>query len=494
PNRGRTSAFTSGEMADFIQRGGEPAEPARARSGDAARDHSAELGEHPLTISVRPIDAEPRATPDAAPVYRDAAPPAAPNPGPPATIVAAPADGSGAREIAPVAPDDDDERTVVTSSPRAPRSTEDRAIQLWAGAAVFGVVVVVTAAVVLLGWLAMQRYRRAQATGVAASAAGATVTDEGRQTASAKIAEADRLLAAGRADEAVARLREAAAADPSNAEPHRRLARLLLEGGARRTAIEELKAVVRLDASDAAAWRSLADAQAAEGLHADAAGSYHSLLGVAPEATRDDSLQLAYADALRLSGQTSQAQSLYKRLASSRDARVARASREQLSAAEGGGARNANAAANANLPRASEAASSNSSNAAAQTERERIEAARAAGANRNSAAAPATATALPAAASPKEHFERGSQLWRANRAAAIAEFAAAARGGNSDANYYLGLNLAEGRDPRSLKRGELIAALSYFQRARRGRFGAEARRYEDSLGKEFDRRRASGQN
>lgn len=502
PNRARTSSIASSEMADFLRRGGEPSEPARPASTDTAqaahdgaRDHSTELGEHPLTISVRPIDADVHATPDAPPTrHDDSARIAHSNSNPSAPLVTA--SDSGARAISSSAPvaSDDDERTVVTSSSRAPRSTEDRAMRLWAGAAVFGVVAVVTAAAVLLTWFAVQRYRRAHATGATTTAASAPVTDDARQSASAKLAEADQLLAAGRAGEAVARLREAAAADPSNAEPHRRLARLLIEEGARRTAIEELRAVVNLDATDAAAWRDLAAAQAGEGLYADAAKSYHHLFGIAPEATRDDRLQLAYADALRSSGQIAQAQGLYKRLASSGDAEVARASREQLAATAGDATKNANAVANTNAARGVEASPVNSSNAAAQSERDRIEVTRASDANKNSAAPRSTPTALPANASPKDHYERGSQLWRANRRAALAEFAAAAQGGNADADYYLGLSLAEGRDPRALKRGELVAALSYFQRARRSHFSAEARRYEDSLGREYDRRRAGGQN
>lgn len=500
PNRGRTSAIAAAEMSEFLRRGGESSDAARAASTDAAQsahDQSTELGERPLTISVRPIDAEPHAPPDAPPAQHDSARLSISNSNPSAPLVAAPSDDSGAHAIssdahaitsnAPVESDDDEERTVVTPNSSPPRSTEDRAMRLWAGAAVFGVVAIVTAAAVLLAWFAVQRYRRSNATGAGSTVASAPVTDAGRQAAEAKLAEADQLLAAGRADEAVARLREAAAADPSSTEPHRRLARLLLEGGARRTAIEELRAVVQLDATDAAAWRQLADAQSAEGLYADAAESYHNLFGVAPEATRDDQLQLAYAEALRSSGQTAQAQVLYKRLASSQIAGVARASRERLAVAEGNGANNANAVANANVPRVAEAAPVNSSNGVAPPSR-------APEVNRNAVEARATPTALPASASPSEHYERGSQLWRANRAAATAEFAAAAQGGNADANYYLGLNLAEGRDPRALKRGELVAALSYFQRARRSRFSAEARRYEDSLGKEYDRRRASGQN
>jgi cytochrome c-type biogenesis protein CcmH/NrfG len=503
PGRARTSSMASDEMADFLRRGGEPPDAARAASTDAAqaardgaRENPAELGERPLTISVRPIDADPPATPDASLARHDSARLPDRNRNPPTPPAPAPASDLGARatsSAAPDAPDDDDERTVVASSSRAPRSTEDRAIRLWAGAAVFVLVAVITAAVVLLAWFAVQRYRRARAQGASPTVAGAPATDEARQTASAKLAEADQLLAAGRAGEAVARLREAAAADPSNAEPHRRLARLLIEEGARRTAIEELRAVVRLDPADAAAWRSLAAAQSAEGLYADAAESYHSLFGVAPEETRDDRLQLAYAHALRSSGQIVRAQGLYKRLASSGDAEVARASREQLAAADGGGGPDAAAAASA-AP-GGEAASVNSPNNVAHAAGG--EAARASDANRDSAAArpaPPALPALPADASPKDHFERGAQLWHANRAAAIAEFAAAAQGGNPDANYYLGLSLADGREPRTLKRGELVAALSYFQRARRGRFSAEARRYEDILGREYDRRRASGQN
>jgi tetratricopeptide (TPR) repeat protein len=511
PNRPRTSSITSEEMADFLRRGGEPSAAPRAAAADSPRtppggahDPSDELGARPLTISVRPIDptgADTSAvTPDPPPRH-DSPRPAETNPNlspslSPSPNLSAPlvAD-SGARAappVAPVAPDDEDERTVVSANPRAARSTEDRAIRLWAGAAVFGVVALVTAAAVLLAWLAVQRYRRAHAPGAAPTAASAPATDEARRSASSKLAEADQLLAAGRADEAVARLREAAAADPSNAEPHRRLARLLVEEGARRTAIEELKAVVRLDPADAAAWRSLAAAQSAEGLYADAAESYHNLFGVAPEATGDDQLQLAYADALRASDRVAQAHSIYRRLASSRDAGVARASREQLAAAGADGAKNANDPADS--ARAAEASSANSSGDAPQPPRAGVEVARAGDAGKNSAAPPAPPAALPADASPKDHYERGSQLWRANRAAALAEFAAAAGGGNSDANYYLGLNLAEGRDPRTLKRGELVAALSYFQRARRGHFSAEARRYEDALGREYDRRRAGGQN
>jgi TPR repeat protein len=80
-------------------------------------------------------------------------------------------------------------------------------------------------------------------------------------------------------------------------------------------------------------------------------------------------------------------------------------------------------------------------------------------------------------------------LWPTNRAAAVAEFRSAAERGNSDASYYLGLSIAEGRDPRALKRAELVAAIVHFGRARRGKFRGQSAAYEEQLGRELDRRR-----
>jgi DNA-binding SARP family transcriptional activator len=333
--------------------------------------------------------------------------------------------------------------------------------------------------------------RAISATEGAASASNtAPATEDAKQAEAAKLKEADDLIAAGRADEATARLREAASLDPSDAEPHRRLARLLLEGGARRTAITELQTVTRLAPDDAAAWRDLANAQSAEGDYAAAADSYHALFGLSGEATADDRLQLAYADALRQSGRAREAQSLYKRLANSRVAEVARASRQQLGNLNSNESKNSNPNTNSNANESANAAVANSANNAArpaETPRPQESS------NAAAQARPSPAT-LPADASPRDHYERGVQLWHTNRSAALTELGAASQGGNADADYYLGLNLAEGRDPRALRRGELLAALNYFQRARRSRFSGEARRYEDALVKEYDRRRTGNAN
>jgi hypothetical protein len=539
PNLSPTAAIRRAEFEEFLRSVADPT--------DAARADSNADGEHPLVISVRPLDAQPHASDDAphalaeasttkddptqtadpnastqladvrAAVATSDAPPSASNNAPPqssndeTTLVrpsgAAVAARTDARSTSPTESSNAAARSTSpakTDARKAPLSNStDRAVatgrrapRLWAGAAVFAVVAALVAASIFGAWYVVQRVRASRASAAAsnANAPSAPTNEQSKQTADTKLAEADQLLAAGRKDEAVARLREAAALDPTNAEPHRRLARLLTDEGARRTAIEELRAVVQLDASDAAAWRDLAAAESAEGLYADAAASYHALFGISSEATRDDHLQLAYADALRLAGRTREAQSLYKRLATSRVEEIARASRQQLASADATNT-NANANKNANAAHVADAATTNATTnaarAALESSRANAETSHAADANKNSAAP--RATPLPASASPKEHYERGLQLWRANRAAALAEFADAAQSGNADASYYLGLNLAEGRDPRAMKRGELLAALTYFQRARRSRYAPDARRYEDNLAREYDRRRAGGE-
>jgi TPR repeat protein len=81
------------------------------------------------------------------------------------------------------------------------------------------------------------------------------------------------------------------------------------------------------------------------------------------------------------------------------------------------------------------------------------------------------------------------QLWASNRGAALAEFRAAAAGGNVDAHYYLGLAYVEGRQLGSLQRAEVVAALQHFQLAQRGSHAAQARSRAQQLEKEFDRLR-----
>jgi tetratricopeptide (TPR) repeat protein len=376
---------------------------------------------------------------------------------------------------------------TATPAPHIPaQPNERRAFRVWLGMGVAGLSVVVICCVAAALWFGMRNSGRD--TGAAPPAAAvveaAAGGDDPKQLAAAKLAEADALITSGNTPEAMARLREAAALDPDDAEPHRRLARLLLANGSRREAIEELRVVTRHAPTDAEAWRSLAATQFAEGLYRDALESYRGLGEASPAALARDSVQLAYADTLRLAGRTADARVIYRRLAAtSSDATVAAASKRQLGQpsptpvdkeadGEEGETRTAEATrpAGAALPRDD--------------------------ASRPPDAAPALPTPSPAttpsraaSGSPSDHYQRGVVLWTTNRAAAVAEFRSAAERGNSDASYYLGLSIAEGRDPRALKRAELVAALVHFGRARRGKFRGQSVTYEEQLGRELDRRR-----
>jgi len=59
-----------------------------------------------------------------------------------------------------------------------------------------------------------------------------------------------------------------------------------------------------------------------------------------------------------------------------------------------------------------------------------------------------------------------------------------------DSYYFQAMNVMNGRDPKQMERAELLRALALFQRAALGgTHRAEAQRYADRLGKEYDRRR-----
>lgn len=390
-------------------------------------------------------------------------------------------------------------------SPRpASSSTESRAFRVWLGMGVAGLAIVLICVVAFAAfWFGSRSWRNSQTAPATVSEAAPPASDP-KQLADAKLAEADALIASGNASEAQARLREAAALDPLNAEPQRRLARLLLASGARREAIEALRVVARLAPTDAEAWQSLASAQQAEGLYEDALESYRGLGEASPAALARDAVQLAYADALRLSGRTLEARSIYRRLAASSDAEVANASKQQLGQptptpsdedAEAADAHNSETTARETAAaRAAEEATRTPDASSALPTPEPSNARNATPTTATTATtASAKATTAPAKASsgsPSEQYQRGVGLWATNRAAAVAELRAAAERGNSDASYYLGLSIAEGRDPRALKRAELVAAIVYFGRARRGKFRAQSVAYEEQLGRELDRRRS----
>ncbi|HST50979.1 MAG TPA: tetratricopeptide repeat protein [Pyrinomonadaceae bacterium] len=300
-----------------------------------------------------------------------------------------------------------------------------------------------------------------------------------------KLSEAESLLAQGNMDEAVARLREANALDPSNTRAHRRLGELLLASGARRDAIEEFRAVTRNAPEDFTAWRELATAQFAEGLYRDAADSYRRLVSLVGDQSAEADDLLSYADALRLSGRADEARSIYQRLAASSSEDVAATARQRL--AELAQAQTASPPQHTSDPEGPmvgqhEPDSSLLTQPMAPPQPVPTPTPR---------PTPTPTPARAPASTPAEHYQRGVELWSSNRTAALQEFQAAAGGGSVDANYYLGLSYVEGKDIHNLNRAALLAALRYFQLAQRGggQHAAESRRYEQELGKEFDRMR-----
>lgn len=370
------------------------------------------------------------------------------------------------------------------SPPESPAPPAHGARKLWYVAA--------AASLLLLGitcvavWLGIGYFRKQPA----ASLSNVTPTPaDSKQLFEERLAEAESLLAKGDLDAAINALRQATAFDPSNTKARRRLGDLLLDNGRRREAIEEFRAITRIDARDAEGWRSLARAQLDESLYEDASESFRRLIALGGEASLNDNELLSYAETLRLSGRTDEARPFYERLASSAFADVAASARQHLSEL-------ANAAATPNVSATPEPAQTN------QNRQQQVSLSPTPSATQTNAAAtptparvtttaPPNVTATPQPAlSAVEHFARGEQLWASNRSAALGEFRAAAAAGNADAHYYLGLAFLQGRDPSALQRAEIGAALQHFQNAQRGgRFRAQARRYEEQLGKEFDRRR-----
>ncbi len=351
------------------------------------------------------------------------------------------------------------------------KSNGTRLVWVLTAAALLGIAIMAV-------WLALKSFPESASSEIS-SASPITLSDQ-KQLVDGKIAEAEALTASGDTGGAITRLREAIKLDPSSAESHRRLGDLLLKTGARRQAIDEFRALVQMNAADADAWRALADAQFAEELYADAAESYRRLISTG-EADLDDNVRLSYADALRLAGRTEEARALYQRLALLPDEEIALAAQQQLDELP--------------APPTIDATPETEVNARAQPRRT--------SALKDDSAEPTIPlpastpvltpvqipkTTVTVALSSNDYFNRGLALWGSNRASALNEFRAAARAGSSEARYYLGLSIAEGREPKTLKRAELLAALEHFQYAQNGKFGPQARRYVGQLDKEYGRR------
>lgn len=289
------------------------------------------------------------------------------------------------------------------------------------------------------------------------------------------------LLSSGDAAGALVLMREAVRLEPANGEAQRRFGDLLLKTGARTEAITAYRAAVTIDPKDAAAWRILAAAEFEEGRYAESANSYRQLLMLQSDAPSEE-VQLALGDALRAAGQVDEARMNYEKLALSAAPEIADAARERI--AELGDLQ----VSGTPVPEATRIARNRNN--------QMLTPAPAPTVPTQSGVAPPTVAPPPSAPPTPEpprltaadHYQRGVDLWGSNRGAAVSEFLRAAQS-VPDANYYLGLNIAEGRDPKSLGRAQLVSALYYFQVAQRGSHSAEAQRYADQLGKEYDRRR-----
>jgi tetratricopeptide (TPR) repeat protein len=270
-----------------------------------------------------------------------------------------------------------------------------------------------------------------------------SISDQ-KQLVNEKLAEAEVLLAGGEFNRAITALRAAVKLDPSSVEAHMRLGDALEKTGARTDAITEYRAATQSNPNDTAAWRALASAQFAEKLYNESAESYRRLIEAAGETNVEEETRLAYADALRLAGRTDEARAVYQKIPANAPEAVAQSARQHL-AELGPVVSNSN------------------------TERMRGEEHASQQTGASEATAP-QATPTPLARATPSPISAAAQT-------------------DPDAYYFKALNLVNGREPKKLSDGELAAALNYFLRAQGGTHGAEASRYAERLGREYDRRR-----
>lgn len=302
--------------------------------------------------------------------------------------------------------------------------------------------------------------------------AGVTPPTDLQAESSRLMIEAERLLAAGEVVRATETAREAVRLDDRNARAHYDLAAALELSGRRGEALVFYEAAAALAPDSPLAWQRLADAQLAEGNFAQAAQSYERLLALTPD---DAGAQLRLAAALREA-----------RLAAQRPALGDSSTPDAQAAPETVPAVSDERSAVIRFDDDDNAGDAEGElTARADTDR----AARPTDANARTDAAPAAA-ALTSSMPAPQRFERAVALYAADRPAALAEFRSLAAT-IPDAHYFLGLARTENRAPGAMHRAELLAALTDFQiaQARGTRFRAQAARYADQLGREYDRRR-----
>ncbi len=332
--------------------------------------------------------------------------------------------------------------TTAPASSAQPVTTI-RARRMWQVLAI-----VLLCVALVAGVLAFILSRRASSTDGAGSSP-ISISDQ-KQLVSEKLSEADVLLNSGEFNRAITVLRAAVKLDPSSAEAHMRLGAVLEKTGARGEAIEEYSAATKNNPNDITARRALASAQFEEKLYGAAAENYRLLIETIGESSVDDETRLAYADALRLAGQTDDARIAYQKINASAPEAILQAARQHL-------------------------AELGPPTVAGNTERPRD------GDNNNRVVQQAGTTEIATTTASPTPSASTTPVATSGTAQIEAE---------ADAYYFKAVSLVNGRDPKKLSDGELSAALNYFLRAQRsGTHGAEARRNAERLGREHDRRK-----
>ncbi|MEP6707973.1 MAG: tetratricopeptide repeat protein [Pyrinomonadaceae bacterium] len=319
----------------------------------------------------------------------------------------------------------------------APAKTNLPKKKRWWPVVLLSVVLVGLAAGLLIYYL---RHRESNAGGPA------IVTMDQSQAVAQHLDEAQALLASGKINEAIQRLRSVVNLDPSNVEAHRLLAGALMRNGSRREAIDEYFIVAQKDPQDLPTLHALASLQFREQLYADAVDSYRRLQSAMGEARLAPQDQLDYADALRIAGFTEDARTEYQKLIANGPPDIAATARKNL----------------AQLPLQ-------------------------------------TASSVPANARPSPNAGNASTGSPTLPVTAVTQ-----KPGTTtvppgevkvdpDADYSLGVRIVGSRDPKNIPRPELLHALEVLQRAaRNGQHRSQARDLAERLGREFDRRRSLG--
>ena len=291
------------------------------------------------------------------------------------------------------------------------------------------------------------------------NSAPAPAASDQKKLVDEQLADAEALLAAGKTSEAIARLRAAIELDPTNAEAHRRLGLALEKSGERQAAIEEYRIATLSDQSNAEGWRALAGAQLAEGLFNDSVESYRRFIALKGEAEVDDDTRMDFAQALVLAGHTEEARAVYQRVADSGSQDLAAKAKRQLAQLPSLPSINSNAQPTPRDGRAEQTVNINAQATPLPTP---------------SVQPTPAPTVQPTPATTSKPGDNSAQL-------------------DPDSYYNRGLSIIGGRDLKTLPRAELLQALEYFQRAQSGSHRAEATRYVQQLGREYDRRKKQPQ-